>query len=288
VAGIDISDRYSTDRLVTGAMGGDKDFGEHLASAKAYLTASTPPSTPSAWRSGNGSPVSAFAARAGRGSSDASSFAPAAWPPDPDAGRWEAEETLAQWEGEVGSLYELAQDVGLHRVRRAAGEDSDGGSGSDEDRKSDNATMDGDGFPSDSSTLKTSTTITRVVDYIGKRLEQVHGELNSPRCPSDHTLGYDDPQHVTQQQVVFPPSRRPMPTGPCENQRDSNASLASGSPSARSGSKTVRQIEPKPPGAFPFLFARVVNEPEPEPEPETETESADMNPVSEYIWNLLR
>ena len=265
-------------------MGGDKG----------YLKASTPPSTPRAWRSGNGSPVSAFAARAGRGGSDASSFAPATWPPpDPDAGRSEAEEKLAQWEGEVGSLYEArsccAQDVGLHRVRRAACEDGDGGSGSDEDRESDNATMDGDGFPSDTSTLKTSTTITRVVDYIGKRLEQVRGELNSPRrCPSDHPLGYDDPLHVPQQQVVFPPSMRPMPTGPCENQRDSNTSLASSSPTARSGSKTVRQIEPKPPGACPFLFARVVNEPELEPEPETEPESADMNPVSEYIWNLLR
>jgi hypothetical protein len=234
--------------------------------------------------------VSAFAARGGRGCSDASNFSPATWPPpDPDAGLSEAEETLAQWKGEVGSVYEFAQDVGLHRVRRAAGKDGDGGSGSDEDRESDNATMDGDGFPSDTSTLKTSTTITRVVDYIGKRLEQVHGELNSPRrCPSDHPLGYDDPQHVPRQQVVFPPSRRPTPTGLCENQRDSNTSLASSPPTARSGSKTVRQIEPKPPGACPFLFARVVNEPDLEPEPETETESADMNPVSEYIWNLLR
>ena len=247
--------------------------------ARQFL-ASTPPSTPRAWRSGNGSPVSAFAARGGRDGSDASSFAPATWPPpDPDAGRSEAEETLAQWEG---ALYELAQDVGLHRVRRATGEDGDGGSGSDEDRESDNATKDGDGFPSDTSTLKTSTTITRVVDYIGKRLEQVHGELNSPRrCPSDHPLGYDDPEHVPLQQVVFPPSRRPPPTGSVK--RD-----CSSSPTARSGSKTVRQIEPKPPAACPFLFARVVNEPELEPEPETETESVDMNPVSEYIWNLLR
>ena len=208
---------------------------------------------------------------------------------------------LLQWEGQVGSLSaarqapcERTQDVGLHRVRRAACEDGDEASSSDEDRGGSHIAAIGDGLPSDTSSLKTSTPITCVVDYIGNLLEQVHSEMNSPRRHhSDLSLAYDDPQRVPQQQVVLPPSR-PTRTGSCEGKPDSNAPFASslltarssGSLTARSGSKTARQIE----AAFSGI-ARVVNEPEPEPEPESadESEALDhMNPVSEWLSNLVR
>ena len=192
---------------------------------------------------------------------------------------------LLQWEGQVGSLSaarqapcERTQDVGLHRVRRAACEDGDGASSSDEDRGGSHIAAIGDGLPSDTSSLKTSTPITCVVDYIGNLLEQVHSEMNSPRR-----------SHAD----VVPPSS-PKRTGSCEGKPDSNAPFASslltarssGSLTARSGSKTARQIE----AAFSGI-ARVVNEPEPEPEPESAdaSEALDhMNPVSEWLSNLIR
>jgi len=198
-----------------------------------------------------------------------------------------AEDMLLQWEGQVGSLSsaslpapcERAQDVGLHRVRRAAGEDGEGEPSSDEDRgASDIAAIAGDDLPSDTSFLKTSTPITCVVDYIGNLLEQVHSEMNSPRR-----------SHAD----VVPPSS-PKRTGSCEGKPDSNAPFASSlltarssdSLTARSGSKTARQIE----GQFSGI-ARVVNEPGPEPEPESAdaSEALDhMNPVSEWLSNLIR
>ena len=210
---------------------------------------------------------------------------------------------LLQWEGQVGSLSaaslpapcERTQDVGLHRVRRAACEDGDGESSSDEDlRGSHIAAIAGDGLPSDTSSVKTSTPITCVVGYIGNLLEQLRSDINSQRrSHSDQSLAHDDPQRVPQQQVVVPPSR-PTRTGSCECKPDSNAPFASslltvrssGSLTARSGSKTARQIE------APFSgIARVVDEPRPEPEPESadESEALDhMNPVSEWLSNLIR
>ncbi len=264
-------------------------------------TASTPPCTPpSVLRPGDTSPVSAFAQRCGTGAG----FAPATWPPpDADAddesvgGHSAAEDTLVQWQDEVASVREPGPAVGLHRVARVGRPESDDeqGSKADDEEAEDAAKEDGDGPPPVASTLKTSTTITRVVDYIGRRMQEVHSEMQSPRrCASSH----DDPQHVPwAQQVVFPPSR-PTPAGYCEGPLDASSS-ASGSLTARSGSKTARQIEAKNSGTFPFLFARVVDEPEPEPEPEPESEpesgSADgsealdyMNPVSEWWSNLIR
>ena len=147
------------------------------------------------------------------------------------------------------------------------------GSEADDDGGADAAAAaNGDGPPSVASTLKTSTTITRVVDYIGRRMQEVHSEMQSPRrCASSHSAGFDDPQNVPRaQQVVFPPSR-PTHTGCCEGPLDASSS-ASGSLTARSGNKTARQIEAKNSGTFPFLFARVVDEPDPEPDSEPETE----------------
>jgi hypothetical protein len=220
---------------------------------------------------------------------------------------------VLQWEGQVGSLSaagqpapcERTQDVGLHRVRRAACEDGDEESSSDEDRGGSHiAAIASDGLPSDTSSLKISTPITYVVDYIGNLLEQVHSEMNSPRrLHSDNSLAYDDPQRVPQQQVVVPPSR-PTRTGSCEGKPDGNAPFASslltarssGSLTARSCSKTARQIEAsaaRQRGRLKPLsgIARVANEPGSEPEPKSadESEALDhMNPVSEWLSNLIR
>ena len=169
--------------------------------------ASTPPRP--VLRPGDTSPVSAFAQ--GRCGGAGTGFAPATWPPpDADAddesvsGRSAAEDTLVQWQDEVASLQEPGPAVGLHRVARAgrAEGDEELGSEADDDGGADAAAAaNGDGPPSVASTLKTSTTITRVVDYIGRRMQEVHSEMQSPRrCASSHSAGFDDPQNVPRAQ----------------------------------------------------------------------------------------
>ena len=224
-------------------------------------------------------------------------FKPATWPPE-DAGTNAmgipspggrsstdpaAEETLlARWQAELGDGAGQAaaparnQVLGLHRVSRMG--DKDGGS--DDDLESDTLLTLDEKRGSAESTTKTSTTISKVVEYIGKRIQEVHTEMQSPRRFLD-SHGVDDPDWVAPE-VVFPPA-----TQKPDAEVDGNASFTGsvvGSSTARSGSRTARHIVPQ----TPFLFARVVSELEAEPEQPFPDEQADQNAVVEWWSNLVK
>ena len=210
--------------------------------------------------------------------------------------RSDAEETLLKWQEELGSgaiqglesnacaalLSQKKEVLGLHRVNRGErGKDSDS-----EETESNTPTCQEDFGPR---TTRTSTTISKVVDYIGKRIQEVHTEMITPRSMhAPDSDGVNDPDHV--QQIVFPPAAqrqdreelKPEGTGG----EGAGCSPQPGLLTARSGSQTARhQIVPKT--ALPFLFARVDSVKSEQPQlQDSEIENVDQNAVVEWLVQI--
>jgi len=212
--------------------------------------------------------------------------------------RSDAEETLLKWQEELGDdlgaiqglesnacaalLSQKKEVLGLHRVSRAErGKDSDS-----EEIESNTPTCQEDFGPR---TTGTSTTISKVVDYIGKRMQEVHAEmitLRSMHAPDSD--GVNDPDHVPQ--IVFPPAAQRQDREELKMEgrggEGAGCSPQPGSLTARSGSPTARhQIVPKT--ALPFLFARVDSFKSEQPQlQDSEIENVDQNAVVEWLVQI--
>ncbi|MGB1601517.1 MAG: hypothetical protein ACPIOQ_52775, partial [Promethearchaeia archaeon] len=259
-----------------------------------------------------GSPVPAF-------SPASSSFRPACWPPSQEgaleyealrAPHWcspsrnSAEETLLRWQVQVGSLDSLERmdgplsmpspprdkhEVGLHRLARPDARDS--------------ADDDGSGFPVQGALEQASVctddkvnrnsaevTLSNFVHFLGKRMQEVHTELQTPRTFSgsvddSEARHHDLDQTPAERNVSTPP--RPAQPPDAKSTHESPATSAQGS---RSKTPPTRLKQNS------FFLSRVVTradeelaaQPKPELANEDQKEQLDQNAVAEWWSNLFR
>ena len=246
-------------------------------------------------------------------------FRPALWPPE-DTPKWPtspvlvsshnsaeartgAEATLMKWQVELGGLEPKGEcDLsdcrgrevpvhGLHRVDHSQEDDCESSEeGESADSPGNTPINTGSDESPETSTLKTTTTISKVVDFIGQRIQEVHTEMKAPgKYLSEASCGRDDPD------LVSPTVRgwdRSDPLGYISPAR-SNLSCTHDS------SMSTRQIVPK--ANCSFLFARVVSCPDADVSPEPNNtslitqsaerespDSIDQNAVAEWWSNLIQ
>jgi hypothetical protein len=238
------------------------------------------------------SPRSAVRARAEDGA-----FRPALWPPEeaaqtsptPPIVISSAEDTLLKWQFELGGGLRLepagegalfdSREVPLHGLHRVDHSQDDGDSTDlDEDDSTDQGedqthAFDCTGSP-DTSAIKTSTTISKVVEFIGQRIQEVHAEMKSPR------------KYLSEDQDLFFNTEisDPLRTQPA----------SSDSFTMHDGSRTTRHIMPK--ANCSFLLAKVVSSPDEEnsacevgaESAETQKTEIDQNAVAEWWSNLMK
>ena len=254
-----------------------------------------------------------------RAQDEGSGFRPALWPPEDSsksptspvlvsshnsaAARTGAEATLLKWQFELGDLEPKGEcDLsdcrgrempvhGLHRVDHSQEDDCE----SSEDCESADPlgstpiNTDSDESP-ETSTLKTTTTISKVVDFIGQRIQEVHTEMKAPgKYLSEARCGRDDPD------LVSPIVRGCDMSDPLGNTSPARSNLSC----THDGSQNTRQIVPK--ANCSFLFARVVSchDADVSPGPNNTSlnsqsaerespDSIDQNAVAEWWSNLIQ
>ena len=258
-----------------------------------------------------GSPVSAF--------SPASGFRPACWPPSQEgaleyealrAPHWcspsrnSAEETLLRWQVQVGSLDSLERmdgplsmpspprdkhEVGLHRLARPDARDSADDDGSDFPVQ---GALEQASVCTDDKVNRNSAevTLSNFVHFLGKRMQEVHTELQTPRAFSgsvddSEARHHDLDQTPAERNVSTPP--RPAQPPDAKSTHESPATSAQGS---RSKTPPTRLKQNS------FFLSRVVTradeelaaQPKPELANEDQKEQLDQNAVAEWWSNLFR
>ena len=258
-----------------------------------------------------GSPVSAF--------SPASGFRPACWPPSQEgaleyealrAPHWcspsrnPAEETLLRWQVQVGSLDSLERmdgplsmpspprdkhEVGLHRLARPDARDSADDDGSDFPVQ---GALEQASVCTDDKVNRNSAevTLSNFVHFLGKRMQEVHTELQTPRAFSgsvddSEARHHDLDQTPAERNVSTPP--RPAQPPDAKSTHESPATSAQGS---RSKTPPTRLKQNS------FFLSRVVTradeelaaQPKPELANEDQKEQLDQNAVAEWWSNLFR
>ena len=258
-----------------------------------------------------GSPVSAF--------SPASGFRPACWPPSQEgaleyealrAPHWcspsrnPAEETLLRWQVQVGSLDSLERmdgplsmpspprdkhEVGLHRLARPDARDSADDDGSDFPVQ---GALEQASVCTDDKVNRNSAevTLSNFVHFLGKRMQEVHTELQTPRAFSgsvddSEARHHDLDQTPAERNVSTPP--RPAQPPDAKSTHESPATSAQGS---RSKTPPTRLKQNS------FFLSRVVTradeelaaQPKPELANKDQKEQLDQNAVAEWWSNLFR
>ena len=258
-----------------------------------------------------GSPVSAF--------SPASSFRPACWPPSQEGAleyealrtphwcspsRNSAEETLLRWQVQVGSLDSLERmdgplsmpspprdkhEVGLHRLARPDARDSADDDGSDFPVQ---GALEQASVCTDDKVNRNSAevTLSNFVHFLGKRMQEVHTELQTPRpfsgsVDDSEARHHDLDQTPAERNVSTPP--RPAQPPDAKSTHESPATSAQGS---RSKTPPTRLKQNS------FFLSRVVTradeelaaQPKPELANEDQKEQLDQNAVAEWWSNLFR
>ena len=258
-----------------------------------------------------GSPVSAF--------SPASGFRPACWPPSQEgaleyealrAPHWcspsrnPAEETLLRWQVQVGSLDSLERmdgplsmpspprdkhEVGLHRLARPDARDSADDDGSDFPVQ---GALEQASVCTDDKVNRNSAevTLSNFVHFLGKRMQEVHTELQTPRAFSgsvddSEARHHDLDQTPAERNVSTPP--RPAQPPDAKSTHESPATSAQGS---RSKTPPTRLKQNS------FFLSRVVTradeelaaQPKPELANADQKEQLDQNAVAEWWSNLFR
>ena len=258
-----------------------------------------------------GSPVSAF--------SPASGFRPACWPPSQEgaleyealrAPHWcspsrnPAEETLLRWQVQVGSLDSLERmdgplsmpspprdkhEVGLHRLARPDARDSADDDGSDFPVQ---GALEQASVCTDDKVNRNSAevTLSNFVHFLGKRMQEVHTELQTPRpfsgsVDDSEARHHDLDQTPAERNVSTPP--RPAQPPDAKSTHESPATSAQGS---RSKTPPTRLKQNS------FFLSRVVTradeelaaQPKPELANEDQKEQLDQNAVAEWWSNLFR
>ena len=258
-----------------------------------------------------GSPVSAF--------SPASGFRPACWPPSQEgaleyealrAPHWcspsrnSAEETLLRWQVQVGSLDSLERmdgplsmpspprdkhEVGLHRLARPDARDSADDDGSDFPVQ---GALEQASVCTDDKVNRNSAevTLSNFVHFLGKRMQEVHTELQTPRAFSgsvddSEARHHDLDQTPAERNVSTPP--RPAQPPDAKSTHESPATSAQGS---RSKTPPTRLKQNS------FFLSRVVTradeelaaQPKPELANKDQKEQLDQNAVAEWWSNLFR
>ena len=258
-----------------------------------------------------GSPVSAF--------SPASSFRPVCWlpsqesaleyeamnaPPWRSPSRNSAEETLLRWQVQVGSLDSLERmdgplsmpspprdkhEVGQHRLARPDARDS-----ADDDRSDFPVqdALDQASLCTDDKVKRNSAevTLSNFVHFLGKRMQEVHTELQTPRAFSgsvdDSEARHHDLDYTPAEPNVSTPLRPAQPSD-AKSTHESPATSAQGS---RSKTPPTRLKQNS------FFLSRVVTradeeleaQPKPELANEDHKEQLDQNAVAEWWSNLFR
>ena len=258
-----------------------------------------------------GSPVSAF--------SPASGFRPACWPPSQEgaleyealrAPHWcspsrnPAEETLLRWQVQVGSLDSLERmdgplsmpspprdkhEVGLHRLARPDARDSADDDGSDFPVQ---GALEQASVCTDDKVNRNSAevTLSNFVHFLGKRMQEVHTELQTPRpfsgsVDDSEARHHDLDQTPAERNVSTPP--RPAQPPDAKSTHESPATSAQGS---RSKTPPTRLKQNS------FFLSRVVTradeelaaQPKPELANKDQKEQLDQNAVAEWWSNLFR